>query len=223
MTKFKLPGLAVLMMLVATSVARAAEPAYEIAVASGTLTKVEMGKKLTFTPDEMGKPGKQVTVDVLAESVFLEVSAVTTAGGAAVKAIKQADLQPGQKQPVSLVYAKVGDSNQLLALVAVSGKLPKGFVVDGTRGILNKVDMDKTITMQPFIDGKFGKQEEVAVLAGSKFFEISPKDDPKRTFEFKATKLTDLTPKRQAIAVLFARMNNETAVLALIAQPAKEK
>jgi hypothetical protein len=179
--------------------------------------------KITFTPDEMGKAGKQVVLDVLADSVFLEVAPATGKGGVAVKAIKQADLQPGQKQGVSVVDAKVGESNQLLALAAAPLKAPKGFVVDGVKGVLNKVETDKAIKMQPFIDGRFGKQQEVEVVAGSKFFEMAPKDDTTRPFDFRAAKVTDLTANRRAIAVLFARVDEKPTVLALIAQPAKEK
>ncbi len=224
MKKFRLPSLALLTLMLSLGATRAQDPTYEIAIVTGTLVKVDLGKKLTLTPTEMGKAGKQLTLEVTPDSVFLEASAVTVAGktGAAVKAIKAADLPAGQKQAVSVVYAKVGDRTQLLALVATGGKSPKGFVVDGVRGVLNKVNQDKSITMQPFLDNKFGKQEDVAILAGSKFFEMAP-GNAKKPYVVKSAKATDLTANRRAIAVLFARVNDMPSVLAVIAQPTKEK
>lgn len=220
---FRLTAAALLAFALAAGV-RAAEPGYEIVVASGTLAKADMGKSVTLVPDEGGKPGKQVTLDLTADTVLLEASAPTTGGktAAAVKPVKSTDLKAGQKQPVAVVYAKVGESNHLLALATGDAKLPKGVVIDGTRGVLNKIDGDKTVTMQPLIDGKFGKQQEVVVLAGSKFFEMSPKDDAKRPYAVKAAKVADLTAKRQAVAVLFVRVGDAPTLLALVAQPAKD-
>lgn len=217
--------LSVLAVVFGVVTVRAAEPGYEMAVASGTLVKVDMGKKLTFTPDDMGKAGKQVTLEITADSTLLEVSATSSAGkvALAIKPIKQVDLQPTQKQAVSVIYAKVGDENQLLVLAASNPKLPKGVAVDGVRGIMNKIDADKSMTMQPFIDNKFGKLTELALLPGSKFFEMAPKDNAKRPFDYKPAKLADLTPKRQAISVLFARVNDEPSLLAVVTQPAKDK
>ena len=120
------------------------------------------------------------------------------------------------------MYAKVGDANHLLALATGDGNLPKNAAVDGTRGILNKIDGEKTITMQPLIDGKFGKQVEVAQIGASKFFEMSPKDDAKKPYTIKAAKVADLTAKRQAVAALFVRVDDAPTVLALVAQPAKD-
>jgi hypothetical protein len=204
------------------AVGRAAEPGYEVVVASGTVAKTDMGKTVAFAPDEGGKPGKQVTLDVTPDTVLLEATAGK--GAPAVKPVKAADLKAGAKQPVAVVYARVGDANHLLALAAHGdAKPPKGFVVDGVRGVLNKVDGGKAVTMQPLIDGKFGKQQDVGVLPGSRFLEMAPKDDPKRPYAVTAAKVADLTAKRQAVAVLFARQDDKPVVLALVAQPGKEK
>ena len=121
-----------------------------------------------------------------------------------------------------MIYAKAGDDNHLLFLAATDPKLPKGVVVEAARGILNKIDADTSMTVQPFVDGKFGKQMVLSLRVGSKFFEMAPKDDAKRPFDYKAAKLADLTPKRQAISFLFARVNDEPTLLAVVTQPAKE-
>ncbi len=219
MKTFRRAAAAGLALLLAAA-GRAAEPGYEIVVASGTVAKTDMGRTVTFVPDEGGKPGRQVVLDVTPDTVFLEAAAGKPAP--AVKPAKAADLRAGAKQPVAVVYAKVGDAAQLLALAAhADAKPPKGFVVDGVRGVLNKVDGAGAVTMQPFVDGKFGKQVEVGVLAGSRFFEMGPKDDPKRPYAVAAAKLADLTARRQAVAVLFARQDDKPVVLALVAQPGK--
>lgn len=219
----KLPAAGLLAFALAAT-ACAQQPDYEIVVASGTVAKADMAKTVTFVPDESGKPGKQVVLDVAADTVFLEASATTGKDKTAVaaKAVKATDLKVGQKQPVAVVYAKVGDANHLLALAAGDGKLPKGVAVDGVRGVLNKIDGDRAVTMQPLVDGKFGKQQEVAVLAASKFFEMSPKANAKPPYVLKAAKVADLTAKRQAVAVLFVRAGDSPTVLALVAQPGKD-
>lgn len=223
MRYFRLSAGVLLAFALATTV-RAADADYEIVVATGTVAKADMGKTVTFVPDEGGKPGKQIVLDVTGDTVFLEAAVMTSKDKTAVaaKAVKATDLKVGQKQPVAVVYAKVGEANHLLALATGDAKLPKNAVVDATRGILNKIDGEKTVTLQPLIDGKFGKQVDVSQIAASKFFEMSPKAGGKPPYTIKAAKVADLTAKRQAVAALFVRVDDAPTVLALVAQLPKD-
>lgn len=105
----------------------------------------------------------------------------------------------------------------LLLGVAVAADLP----IHMAQGTVEKVDKD-SVTIQPRVDGKFGKNVVLRLTETSKVTTLSARETGgKQIVVQKSTDPKDLRPK-QAIAVTYTTTKEGNILLSAVAQPGEK-